>query len=145
MHLPNGIHLIDDTYNANPDSMKAALTTLKNIDTTDRRIFVAGDMLELGPQAQSLHNKVGAMAARAGIDHLYASGNFDAAVVAGAQDEGMQMANTITGSHEEIIEDLKESLRPGDWVLVKGSRGMAMERVVQGLKAWGEKTETKDE
>ncbi|NNL78505.1 MAG: UDP-N-acetylmuramoyl-tripeptide--D-alanyl-D-alanine ligase, partial [Desulfobacterales bacterium] len=145
LHLPNGVHLIDDTYNANPESMEAALTTLKNIETTGRRIFVAGDMLELGPQAHSLHSKVGAAAARSGIDRLYASGEFDAAVAAGAQDEGLQSANTITGSHDEIIEDLISWLRPGDWALVKGSRGMTMEKVVQGLKAWGQKTETNNE
>ena len=135
-HMSNGVHLIDDTYNANPDSMKAALATLKRTGARGRIIFVAGDMLELGSQAPKLHSQVGALAARAKVYRLYASGEHAAAVAAGAQKEGVPAANTITGSREEIIEDLKGWLQPGDWVLVKGSRGMAMEKVVEGLKAW---------
>jgi len=100
-------------------------------------------MLELGPQAQALHGNVGTMAAHSGINRLYASGEFSVAVAAGAHHEGMQPADTITGSRDEIIEDLKGWLQPGDWVLVKGSRGMAMEKVVQGLKDWAE--EKKDD
>ncbi len=137
-HLPNGVHMIDDCYNANPDSMKAALAALSQMGTAGRRIFVAGDMLELGAQAPKLHSKVGALAARTEIDRLYATGEYAATVVAGAQEESMQPAHTITGSREEIIADLKDWLQPGDWVLVKGSRGMAMEKVVQGLKDWAE-------
>jgi UDP-N-acetylmuramoyl-tripeptide--D-alanyl-D-alanine ligase len=137
-HMSNGVHLIDDTYNANPDSMKAALATLKQTGARGRRIFVAGDMLELGTQASKLHRQVGALAARAKVDRLYASGEHAAAVAAGAQKEGIPATNTITGSREEIIEELKGWLQPGDWVLVKGSRGMAMEKVVQGIKQWAE-------
>jgi UDP-N-acetylmuramoyl-tripeptide--D-alanyl-D-alanine ligase len=141
LHMPNGIHIIDDTYNANPDSMKAALSTLQKMRAGGRGVFVAGDMLELGEQARALHTKVGALAARSGVSRLYAKGEFDAAVAAGAHEEGMQPADTVTGSRDAIIEDLKGWLQPGDWVLVKGSRGMAMEKVVQGLKDWaGEKT-----
>ena len=63
-----------------------------------------------------------------------------AEVKAGARDEGMQPTNIFKGTHDEIVEDLKAWLQPGDWLLVKGSRGMAMEKVVQGLKEWaGEK------
>ena len=137
-HLPNGVNLIDDTYNANPESMKAALATLQQMRAGGRGIFVAGDMLELGAQAPELHRPIGALAARTEVDRIYASGEHAAAVAAGAQKEGMPAANTITGSREEILEDLKSWLQPGDWVLVKGSRGMAMEKVVEGLKAWAE-------
>ena len=137
-HLPNGIHIIDDTYNANPDSMKAALATLEQMRSGGRGIFAAGDMLELGARAPELHGQVGALAARTGIDRLCACGEHAAAVAAGARKEGMPAANTITGSREEIIEDLIGWLQPGDWVLVKGSRGMAMEKVVDGLKQWAE-------
>ena len=137
-HLPNGVNMIDDTYNANPESMKAALATLQQMRAGGRGIFVAGDMLELGAQAPELNSQVGALAARTKVDRLYASGEHAAAVAAGAQKEGMPAANTITGSREEIIEDLKGRLQPGDWVLVKGSRGMAMEMVVDGLKQWAQ-------
>lgn len=141
-HLPNGVNMIDDTYNANPESMTAALATLQQMRAGGRGIFVAGDMLELGAQAPELHRQVGALAARTQVDRIYASGEHGAAVAAGAQKEGLPAANTITGSREEIIEDLKGWLQPGDWVLVKGSRGMAMEKVVQGLKAWAEGKES---
>jgi UDP-N-acetylmuramoyl-tripeptide--D-alanyl-D-alanine ligase len=140
-HLPNGIQIIDDTYNANPDSMKAALATIKQMRTAGRKIFVAGDMFELGSQAPELHSQVGALAARTDVDRLYASGEHAALVLAGAQKEGMPAANTITGSRDEILEDLKDWLQPGDLVLVKGSRGMAMEMVVQGLQKWAEESQ----
>jgi UDP-N-acetylmuramoyl-tripeptide--D-alanyl-D-alanine ligase len=135
-HMPGGIHLIDDTYNANPESMKAAFATLKTMRTGARGVVVIGDMLELGAQAQPLHRKVGARAARSGISRLYTYGQFAAEMRAGAQDEGMQPTDTFEGTHEEIVEDLKNWLKPGDWLLIKGSRGMTMEKVVQGLQAW---------
>ena len=106
-----------------------------------RGIFVAGDMLELGDQAPSLHGKIGALAAQSGISRLYARGEFADQVVSGARDEGMPAANTMIGSRREIIADLIDWLQPGDWLLVKGSRGMAMEKVVEGLKAWSESIE----
>lgn len=136
--LPNGIHLIDDTYNANPGSMKAALTALQQMQSRGRTIFVAGDMLELGAQAAELHGTVGALAARTGVERLYACGDHAAAMSEGYQKEGMPAANTLTGSRDEIIADLISRLRPGDWVLVKGSRSMAMEKVVQALIEWAE-------
>ena len=141
-HLPNGVNMIDDTYNANPESMTVALATLQQMRTGGRKIFVAGDMLELGAQAPELHRQVGALAARTQVDRLYACGENAAALAAGARKEGMQPAETVTGSREEILEDLKGWLQPGDWVLVKGSRGMAMEKVVEGLKAWAEGKES---
>ena len=139
LHTTDGIHIIDDTYNANPDSMQVALATLKTMRAGSRGIFVAGDMLELGNQAPTLHSKMGAIAARSGISRLYARGEFADKVVSGARDAGMPTANTIIGSRQEIIADLIDWLRPGDWLLVKGSRGMAMEKVVRGIKDWAEK------
>jgi UDP-N-acetylmuramoyl-tripeptide--D-alanyl-D-alanine ligase len=139
LQLPNGIHIIDDTYNANPDSMNAALTTLKRMRAESRAVFVAGDMLELGDQAAALHLQLGSAAALSGISRLYARGEFADRVTSGARAEGMSPANTLTGSRNEIIADLIKWLQPGDWVLVKGSRGMAMEKVVQGIRNWADK------
>jgi len=138
LHPRNQIHIIDDTYNANPDSMKAALATLNTRRAGSRGVFVAGDMLELGDQAPSLHSKIGGIAARSGISRLYARGEFADMVASGARKEGLPAEDTITGSRDEIIADLTDWLQPGDWVLVKGSRGMAMEKVVEGLKDWSE-------
>jgi UDP-N-acetylmuramoyl-tripeptide--D-alanyl-D-alanine ligase len=140
LHPANGIHIIDDTYNANPDSMQVALATLKTMRAGSRGIFVAGDMLELGDQASALHSTIGVTAAQSGISRLYARGEFADRVTSGARDEGMSAANAITGSRREIIADLTDWLRPGDWVLVKGSRGMAMEMVVEAIKAWGDES-----
>jgi UDP-N-acetylmuramoyl-tripeptide--D-alanyl-D-alanine ligase len=132
----NGIHVIDDTYNANPDSMRAALLTLKSLRANNRSIFVAGDMLELGQQSEALHRQVGAWAAASGINQLWVTGDFAGAVIAGAQDAGMAREHIYTGSQETILIELQQALKPGDWVLVKGSRGTRMENVVKGLKQW---------
>ena len=138
--MPGGIHLIDDTYNANPESMKAAFATLNTMRAGARGVVVIGDMLELGAQVKSLHRKVGARAARSGISRLYAYGEFAADVRNGARDEGIPSTDSFEGTHDEIVEDLKNWLQPGDWLLVKGSRGMAMEKVVRKLQQWaGEK------
>ncbi len=130
----NGIHIIDDTYNANPDSMKSAITTLKSLRANNRSILVAGDMLELGEQAESLHRQVGAWAAAAGINQLWVTGDFAGAVIEGAKSAGMKVEHIFAGSREKLLIELQKSLKPGDWVLVKGSRGARMDAVVEGLK-----------
>jgi len=139
LHPRNQIHIIDDTYNANPDSMKAALATLNTMRAGCRGVFVAGDMLELGEQAPELHKNIGRLAVQSGISRLYTRGDFAESVASGAREEGLAAADIVTGTRQEIIADLIKWLQPGDWILVKGSRGMAMEKVVEGLKAWGEK------
>jgi UDP-N-acetylmuramoyl-tripeptide--D-alanyl-D-alanine ligase len=132
----NGIHIIDDTYNANPDSMQAAITTLKALRANNRSVFVAGDMLELGARTESLHKQVGAWVAVANIDKLLITGKFANAVVSGAVDAKMKRDDIFSGSRDEILDALKDSLRPGDWVLIKGSRGARMDTIVEGLKEW---------
>jgi len=138
LKTPNGLHIIDDTYNANPDSMRAAIATLKTLSAAHRAILVAGDMLELGERTEVLHREIGAAAARLGIRRLYACGQFAPAVAAGAQDAGMQAADTIIATRAEISAELKAWLQPGDWILIKGSRGMAMEKIVRELKDWAD-------
>jgi UDP-N-acetylmuramoyl-tripeptide--D-alanyl-D-alanine ligase len=132
----NGIHIIDDTYNANPDSMQAAITTLNSLRANNRSLFVAGDMLELGARAESLHKQVGAWVAVANIDKLLITGEFANAVASGAEDAKMNRDDIFTGSRDEILDALRDSLRPGDWVLIKGSRGTRMDIIVEGLKEW---------
>jgi UDP-N-acetylmuramoyl-tripeptide--D-alanyl-D-alanine ligase len=132
----NGIHIIDDTYNANPDSMQAAIATLNGLRANNRSVLAAGDMLELGSQAESLHRQVGARAATADINKLCVTGEYAEAVAAGAKDAGMKGENIVIGSQEKILSHLKDFLRAGDWVLIKGSRGAKMENIVKGIKAW---------
>jgi len=136
LHTANGIHIIDDTYNANPDSMRAAITTLKSLRANNRSILVAGDMLELGEQTESLHRQVGAWAAAEGINQLWVTGNFATSVIAGAKEAGMKAAHMFSGSQEKILVEIQKALKPGDWVLVKGSRGAHMDVVVKELKQW---------
>lgn len=130
------INIIDDTYNANPGSMSAAIQTLRSLKGDNRSVLVAGDMLELGEHSESLHVKIGALSARSGISRIYATGKFAEAVAAGARDEDMDSGDIIIGSKDYIVTDLAEWLGPGDWVLVKGSRSMAMEKVVEKLLNW---------
>lgn len=134
--LAGGVHLIDDTYNANPGSMAAAIQTLADLGRNSRRLLVMGDMLELGDQSAALHAAAGELAARSGVSALLVAGRFGAAVTRGARAGGLQDERIFAGSREEILAALKKRLRPGDWVLVKGSRGMGMETIVQGLAAW---------
>jgi UDP-N-acetylmuramoyl-tripeptide--D-alanyl-D-alanine ligase len=132
----SGIHIIDDTYNANPDSMQAAITTLNALRANNRSVFVAGDMLDLGAGTESLHKQLGAWVAVANINKLLVTGEFADAVAAGAVDAKMNREDIFTGSRDEILEALKDSLRPGDWVLIKGSRGARMDTIVEGHNEW---------
>lgn len=129
----NGIHLIDDTYNANPDSMMAAVKTLKNLKGDSRGVFVMGEMKELGPESETFHRKIGAYTAEQKIEELYVTGSLAPAVADGAQNAGMKADYIFTGTKKEIIKTLLEKLAAGDWVLVKGSRSMAMEEIIEGL------------
>ena len=130
----NGVHVIDDTYNANPDSMAGALKTLKSLRGQQRSVFVTGDMFELGEHAPVFHEKIGRIAADIKISRLYAAGSHADKVAQGAMANGMSKENIFLGTKEQILTDLNNWLRAGDWVLVKGSRGMAMEQIVKGLK-----------
>jgi len=128
-----GVHIIDDTYNANPDSMKAAIRTLDSLKGNSRSILVAGDMFELGEHAESMHRNTGSLSARSNITKLYVTGEFAETVAEGARKENRNLMEIFIGSKKEILEDLKKWLLPGDWVLVKGSRAMGMEKIVEGL------------
>ena len=131
-----GINIIDDTYNANPGSMEAAIETLKSLKKRNRGVLVAGDMLELGEHADSLHRSIGALSAKSNISRLYATGDYAKTLAAGAVDNHMNPNDILTGTKEESLDDLIKWLEPNDWVLVKGSRGMAMETIVEGLSEW---------
>lgn len=131
----HGPHLIDDTYNANPLSVKAAIRTLSGLKKEQRGIAALGDMLELGRASRDLHREIGAFAAASGLAKLYATGNFADAVEKGAKDSGMAAEDILCGSKDDILKALKNEIKPGDWVLIKGSRGMHMETLVQALQA----------
>jgi UDP-N-acetylmuramoyl-tripeptide--D-alanyl-D-alanine ligase len=135
-----GIHLIDDTYNANPASMAAAFETLQALRKDSPAWIVLGDMRELGAQAVVLHREVGHKAAKAEPERLYAHGPNADAVLQGARSAGMSASRGFSGSKEAIVQDLIGRLEPGAWVLVKGSRGMAMETVVKAIREWADRS-----
>ena len=126
----NGIQFIDDSYNANPDSMKAALRTLIELDADGRRIAVLGEMGELGSESERGHREVGEEAAALGVDELITVGATGAAIARAAEKAGLQKSRSVA-SHEEAAELLAENVSPGDLILVKGSRSARMERVLE--------------
>ncbi len=126
---PNGSMLINDAYNASPDSVAAALQVLSA--SSGRRLFVFGDMLEMGPEAEPAHREVGRLAAQAGVDHLVTVGELAAFAAEEALQLGVRTERVSDAS--AAAEALREELGPGDVVLVKASRGMKLERVVEEL------------
>jgi len=133
------VYVIDDTYNANPDSMSAAIKTLAEAAGGGLKILVAGDMLELGESAPEFHEKIGREAAQAGVSRLYLTGSFAARTAFGARNAGMSGNDIFVGTGDDILRELVEIAGPGDAVLVKGSRAMGMEKIVRGLIANGTK------
>ena len=131
----HGPHLIDDTYNANPGSVKAALRTLAGLRKEQRGIAALGDMLELGRTSRDLHTEIGGFAAASGLAKLYVTGNFADAVEKGALAGGMAATDIFCGSKDDMLDALKKTIQPDDWILIKGSRGMRMETLVEALQA----------
>jgi murE/murF fusion protein len=133
-----GLSILNDTYNANPASMRAGLATLGQQDG-GRRVAILGDMLELGPTSAAAHREVGCYAAGQGVDYLALVGSFADDTAAGARMAGMDSQRIrIFQEKQEVaawIEGLLAAgqLQSGDWLLVKGSRGMRLEAVVEQL------------
>jgi UDP-N-acetylmuramoyl-tripeptide--D-alanyl-D-alanine ligase len=129
-----GVHIIDDTYNANPASMAAAIDTLTALRKLQPGIIILGDMLELGAQSERLHRDLGQKAGASGAERLYIFGPHGTAVRQGALEAGMAPQRIMVDAKEAIIADLLPRLTADHWVLVKGSRGMAMESVVAAIQ-----------
>ncbi|MDP4024275.1 UDP-N-acetylmuramoylalanyl-D-glutamyl-2,6-diaminopimelate--D-alanyl-D-alanine ligase [Methylobacterium sp. NEAU 140] len=135
LELPGGTAwLVDESYNANPASVRAALATLGGIETgpRGRRIAVLGDMLELGAAAADLHRGLAGAVEAAGVDLVFAAGPltrnlFEALPVS--------RRGAVADASAELVEPLLRALRPGDAVMVKGSNGSRMGRIVEALKA----------
>lgn len=119
---------INDAYNANPASMSESLKALSLL-TRGRKIAVLGGMLELGSWAEKEHEKIGEEAAALGIDALITMGDLAAHIARAAKEHGLTAAY-VTANHDEAAARLKEIIQPGDTVLLKGSRGFAMEKIL---------------
>lgn len=134
--LEGGVNLIDDTYNANPNSVAMALKTLADVKGAGRGIAILGDMLELGVYAEEAHYEIGKKAASTGVDFLFLMGPLSSVhTLKGARDGGMDEGQiVICSDYKDVHGRVNPILTGGDWVLVKGSRGMAMEKVVEEIK-----------
>ncbi len=130
--------IIDDTYNANPLSMQAACLCLRDWPGQGHKLLIVGDMLELGTETRKSHRELGACIAAARVDRLLAFGDNAGEVSQGAIGAGMRPHRVANCRElESLLTVLDCWLEPGDVVLVKGSRGMRMERVVEWLKQCG--------
>jgi UDP-N-acetylmuramoyl-tripeptide--D-alanyl-D-alanine ligase len=128
-----GVQFLDDSYNANPESMKAALRTLMELDAEGQRIAVLGQMSELGNESERGHAEVGETAADLRIDHLITIGDLGATIAQAAKSAGLEKATSVN-SPAEAAELLEEIASAGDLVLVKGSRSARTERVMEEFR-----------
>ncbi|MEK6282176.1 MAG: UDP-N-acetylmuramoyl-tripeptide--D-alanyl-D-alanine ligase [Acidobacteriota bacterium] len=132
-----GFRIIDDSYNSNPRSLLNMVRTITEAGKTSRRrIVIAGEMLELGPDAPSLHHEAGREIARAGIDVLWGVRGLAAEIVAGAKEAGMEREGQTAffESSNETADALIQEIREGDLILIKGSRGVATDKIVSAVR-----------
>jgi UDP-N-acetylmuramoyl-tripeptide--D-alanyl-D-alanine ligase len=131
---PDGGRILNDAYNANPTSMAAALRAARWMARDGRCVAVLGEMAELGPVADAEHERVGELVARLGIDVLVTVGRRAARIAVGAAREGVEPGQIIrTPDRDEALESLRGIVRPGDVVLVKGSRVAGLEQLATAL------------
>jgi len=135
-----GVRVLDDTYNANADSMLAALETLRAFPCQGRRVAVLGDMAELGESSGPAHAEVGRRAAEIGLDQLFAVGTRAAEMAASARRSGLRRVAEFVDV-EEAAQAVNNFVRPGDAVLVKASRALRLERITETLRQLKTKTE----
>jgi UDP-N-acetylmuramoyl-tripeptide--D-alanyl-D-alanine ligase len=129
---PRGVALLDDSYNSNPASAAAALRTLRDVAGRGRALAALGDMLELGPEGAALHAEVGRAAAAANVAVLVAVGELSAHTAAAARAAGIAEVHEAPDAVAAGAL-LRKLARAGDTILVKGSRGMRMERALGPL------------
>lgn len=131
----NGIKIIDDTYNANPQSMEAAINVLSEMKNYSRKIAVLGDMLELGNWSNNAHRGIGRLLTLKGIDYIITLGENARNIANGAVEAGISEDNVVMfDDAEDINTFLGNFIKNGDIILVKGSRAMKMERIVEFIK-----------
>ncbi len=132
--LKNGAFVIMDTYNANPASMRESLVTLQGLRKKGRTIAIMADMLELGAQAQELHEEVGSLLVKTGVDRVFLKGPLSRSMAAGAVKKGFPKERiAFFDDPEEVLPPLRSFLKKDDWILIKGSRKMKMEVVTESI------------
>ncbi|MGH7179820.1 MAG: glutamate ligase domain-containing protein, partial [Tepidisphaeraceae bacterium] len=134
IHPIDGITLLNDAYNANPNSMRAALETVAQLTTEGRRVAVLGDMLELGESAARYHREIGELASKCKLDLLACVGEQAALIARTAQDASMPARSIhCFDDSAEAARQIPRWLRRGDLVLLKASRGIHLETVAQAI------------
>jgi UDP-N-acetylmuramoyl-tripeptide--D-alanyl-D-alanine ligase len=129
-----GFSVIDDSYNSNPRSLLNMVRTMSEGGRGRKRLVViAGEMLELGPDEASLHRDVGRELAESGINLLWGVRGLAREIVAGANEAGLS-ATKFFNSSDEVATELINEVKEGDLILVKGSRGVATDKVVKALR-----------
>ena len=129
-----GFTVVNDAYNANPDSMRASLNTFCALEVPGRRVAVLGDMAELGDFARACHAGIGELAARLPLDRLVCVGELAACIADAAEKAGMDAGRIVRAATiSDVLGELDTCIEPGDAVLVKASHCMGLERVVEGL------------
>jgi UDP-N-acetylmuramoyl-tripeptide--D-alanyl-D-alanine ligase len=131
--LPGNGFVVDDTYNSNPEALASVLGTLKASAPTGRRVLVMGDMLELGPQSASFHERAGELAAQSHVALLVGVGPLARHAVDAARRAGVEAVSL--GDALQAVQTVPGLIRPGDLVVVKGSRGVRLELLVEALIA----------
>jgi len=129
----NGVQVLDDAYNANADSMAAALETLRDLPCKGRRIAVLGEMAELGQHSEAAHEQVGRLAAELGIAQLFAIGRMAPALARGARSAGLHRLFEFADV-DTAAAALKSFVKPGDSLLLKASRASKFERITEVLR-----------
>ena len=134
LKLRNGWVLVDDTYNANPRSMIAAVEAVLSASVGSPLVAVLGEMRELGPDSPALHFEAGRRVGAAKPNRLIALGDLGVEVIKGAQAAGLDESLCFHASdHGEVVDYLQRVAPERAWILVKGSRGMKMEKIVEAL------------
>lgn len=137
IELPNGVTLINDAYNANPESMRAGLKALKAMAGERRTFAILGQMRELGDEADAAHDEIGRLCVRLDISRLIAVGSGAKLIQMGASLEGSwDNESAFVESKEEAIAILKSELKSGDVVYLKASRAIGLESVAEALTNW---------
>jgi UDP-N-acetylmuramoyl-tripeptide--D-alanyl-D-alanine ligase len=133
--LPNDVLVIDDSYNANPQSMRNALETLARLDGHGRRLVALGQMGELGDEGDAAHRDAGRLAGSLGLDEVFLLGPMADLMAEGAREAGLAEDQLhVFTDHESLSRSLRERIAKGDRILVKGSRAARMERIVEELE-----------
>lgn len=136
LHFREGFTVIDDSYNSNPRALTQMIGTLSRIPRYSRRILIAGEMLELGKESETLHRECGGQAAESGVDIVVGVQGAAREIARGAVAAGMPLTQVHFFTEvNPAIDFICRQVQPGDLVLIKGSRGVHLEKIVQALRA----------